>query len=53
MAVAMLYANMEWYMYLSDTLFMHSQVGYFGVYLPSCSTTREIKTKITLEWAHE
>ena len=25
----------------------------FGVYLPSCIATREIKTKMTFEWAHQ
>ena len=27
--------------------------GYFGVYFPSCEATREINTKITLEWAQK
>ena len=30
---------------------MRSREGYFGVYFPSCAATREINTKITLEWA--
>ena len=40
-------------MYLSSELFMRSKEGYFGVYFPSFEATREITTKITLEWAHE
>ena len=32
---------------------MRSREGYFGVYFPSCAATREIITKITLEWAHK
>ena len=32
-------------------MFMHSREGYFGVCFPSCAATREIYTKITLEWA--
>ena len=30
-----------------------SREGYFAVYFPSCAATKEIKTKITLEWAHK
>ena len=40
-------------MYLSGELFIHSWEGYFGVYFLSCKTTREINTKITLEWVHK
>ena len=40
-------------MYLNDGVFQHSQVGYFGVYFPSCEATREINTKMTLEWAQK
>ena len=40
-------------MYSSGELFMSSREGYFGVYFPSCAATREINTKITLEWAHK
>ena len=32
---------------------MRSWEGYFDVYFPSCAATREINTKITLEWAHK
>ena len=27
--------------------------GYFGVYFPNCAATRELNTKLTLEWAHK
>ena len=40
-------------MYLSDKLFQRSREGYFSVYFPSCEATREINTKITLEWAQK
>ena len=43
-------------MYSSDELFQCSREGYFGVYFPSCEAseaTREINTKITLEWAQK
>ena len=40
-------------MYSSDKLFQHSWDGYFGDYFQSCETTREINTKITLEWAQK
>ena len=40
-------------MYSRGELFMRSREGYFGVYVPSCAATREINTKITLEWAHK
>ena len=36
-----------------DKLFMRSWEGYFGANFPSCAATREINTKITLEWAHK
>ena len=36
-------------MYSSDEPFQRSREGYFGVYFPSCETTREMSTKITLE----
>ena len=39
--------------YSSDELFLRSRDGYFGVYFPSCEATREINTKITLEWMHK
>ena len=39
--------------YSRGELFMRSREGYFGVYFPSCVATREINTKITLEWAHK
>ena len=37
-------------MYASDELIEHSWEGYFGVYFPICEATKEINTKITLEW---
>ena len=40
-------------MYSSDELFQRSREGYFGVYFSSCETTREINSKITLEWAQK
>ena len=40
-------------MYSSDELFQRSRDGYFGVYFPSCEATREIITKITLDWAQK
>ena len=40
-------------MYSSDELFQRSREGHFGVYFPSCEATREINTKITLEWAQK
>ena len=40
-------------MHLSDELFQHSREGYFGVYFPSWEATREINTKITLEWVQK
>ena len=42
-------------MYSSDELLQRSQEGCFGVsfYFPSCEATREINTKITLEWAQK
>ena len=40
-------------MYSSDELFQRSREGNFGVCFPSCETTREINTKITLEWAQK
>ena len=43
----------EWCMYSRDELFQHSREGYFGVYFPSCFATREINTKITLEWGQK
>ena len=45
--------NKEWYMYSSDELFQRSRDGYFGVYFPSCETTRGINTNITPEWAQK
>ena len=40
-------------MYSTDEPFQRSQEGYSGVYFPSCEATREINTKITLEWAQK
>ena len=40
-------------MYLSEELFQRSREGYFGVYFPSCEATREINTKVTLQWAQK
>ena len=40
-------------MYSRGQLFMRSLECYFGVYFPSCAATREINTKITLEWAYK
>ena len=40
-------------MYSRGELFRRSLECYFGVYFPSCAATREINTKITLEWAHK
>ena len=37
----------------SGELFMSSGERYFGVYFPSCEATREINTKINLEWARK
>ena len=34
-------------------LIMGLRGGYFGVYFPSWEATREINTKITLEWVHK
>ena len=44
--------HVKWWMYSRGELFMRSRECYFGVYFPSCTATREINTKITLEWAH-
>ena len=40
-------------MYLRGKLFMRSRDDYFGVYFPGCAATREINTKMTLEWAQK
>ena len=40
-------------MYSSDESFQRSREGYFGVYFPSGEATREMNTKITLEWAQK
>ena len=40
-------------MYWSGELFRHWRGSYFGVYSWSCEATREINTKITLEWMHK
>ena len=40
-------------MYSHGGLFMCSRDGYFGVYFLSRATSREINTKITLDWAHK
>ena len=40
-------------MYSSGKLFMRSRESYFGVYFSSCAATREINTKVTLEWARK
>ena len=32
---------------------MRSREGYFDVYFPSWAATREMNTKITIEWAHK
>ena len=40
-------------MYTSDELFQRSQEGYFSVYFPSCEATKEMNTKIILEWAQK
>ena len=40
-------------MYLSDELFQRSRGGYFGANFRSCDATREINTKITLEWTQK
>ena len=40
-------------MYSRGELFMCSRECYFGVYFLRCAATREINTKITLEWAHK
>ena len=47
------YVYLEWCMYSNGELFMRPREGYFGVYFPSCAATREINTKMTLEWAHK
>ena len=46
-------SNGESCMHSSDELFQRSREGYFGVYFPSCEATREINTKITLEWTQK
>ena len=48
-----LYMSKYRIMYVLAWLFMRSREGYFGVYFPSCVATREINTKITIEWAHK
>ena len=40
-------------MYSIDELFQRLREGYFGVYFPSCDTTREINAKLTLEGAQK
>ena len=40
-------------MYSSDELFQRSREGYFGAYFPSCDATKEMNTKISLEWAQK
>ena len=40
-------------MYSHEDLFQCLQEGYFGVYFPSCKATREINSKITLEWVQK
>ena len=40
-------------MYSIDERFQRSREDYFCVYFPSCEATREINTKITLEWAQK
>ena len=40
-------------MYSSDELFQRSEEGYFCVYCPGCEASREMNTKITLEWAQK
>ena len=40
-------------MYSRGERFMRSREGYFDVYFPSCAATREINTKITLEWVQK
>ena len=40
-------------LYSRGELFMCPRECYFGVYFPSCAATRELNTKITLEWAHK
>ena len=45
--------HIEWCVYSSDELFQRSRECYFLVYFPSCEATREINTKITLEWAQK
>ena len=40
-------------MYSSNEVLQRSWEGYFGVYFPSCFATREINTKIALEWVQK
>ena len=40
-------------MYSSGEMFMRSRDGYFVVYFPSCSSTREINIKMSLQWVHK
>ena len=47
---SLLLIYIEWRMYSSGELFMRSRVGNIGI---STETTREINTKIILEWAHK
>ena len=43
----------EWCTFSSGELFMRSREGYFGVCFPSCAVTREMNTKITLNWVQK
>ena len=45
-----IYILREKCMYSSDELFQRSQEGYCGVFSSSWEATREINTRITLEW---
>ena len=39
--------------YIENNACIRVKNRYFGVYFPSCEATREINTKITLEWAQK
>ena len=45
--------NRMWCVYSSEKLFQCSQEGYSSVYFPICEATREMNTKIILEWVQK
>ena len=40
-------------MHSNEELLMRAWEGFLGFYFPSCAATREITTKITLQWVHK